>query len=81
MLELNNFYIHKSENLADLFTHSFVIIDFIYNEIIPMSIENKHNIYYIVLLLFILNNYLLSINPKIKLSPLHLNQIILAHLN
>lgn len=65
MLELNNFYIHKSENPMDLFTNSFVIIDCIYNEIIPMSIENKHNIYYIVLLLFILNNYLLSINPKI----------------
>ena len=65
MLELNNFYIHKSENLADLFTNSFIIIDCIYNEIIPMIIGNKHNIYDIVLLLFILNNYLLSINPKI----------------
>lgn len=64
MLELNNFYIQNSENLEDLFTHNFVIIDCIYNEIIPMNIENKHNIYYIVLLLF-LNNYLLSINPKI----------------
>ena len=31
MLELNNFYIQNSENLADLFTHSFVIIDCIYN--------------------------------------------------
>lgn len=81
MLELNNFYIQNAKNLTDLFTNSFVIIDCIYNEIIPMSIENKHNIYYIVLLLFILNNYLLSINPKIKLSSLHLNQIILAHLN
>lgn len=80
MLELNNFYIHKSENPTDLFTHSFVIIDCIYNEIIPMSIENKRNIYGIVSLLF-LNNYLLSINPKVKLSTLHLNQIILAHLN
>ncbi|CEQ08958.1 Uncharacterised protein [[Clostridium] sordellii] len=80
MLELNNFYIQNSENLADLFTNSFVIIDRIYNEIIYMSIGNKHNIYHIVLLLF-LNNYLLSINPKIKFSPLHLNQIVLAHLN
>lgn len=34
MLELNNFYIHKSENPTNLFTHSFVIIDCIYNEII-----------------------------------------------
>ncbi|MFR3566706.1 hypothetical protein [Paraclostridium sordellii] len=64
MLELNNFYIQNSENLADLFTNSFVIIDCIYNEFIPMSIGNKRNIHYIVLLLF-LNNYLLSINPKI----------------
>lgn len=81
MLELNNFYIQNSENLTDLFTNSFVIIDCIYNEIIPMIIGNKRNIYDIVLLLFILNNYLLPINPKIKLSSLHLNQIILAHLN
>ena len=80
MLELNNFYIQNSENPTDLFTHSFVIIDFIYNEIIPMSIRIKRNIYCITLLLF-LNNYLLSINPKIKLSTLHLNQIILAHLH
>ena len=64
MLELNNFYIQNAKNLTDLFTNSFVIIDCIYNEIIPMSIGNKHNIYDIVLLLF-LNNYLLSINPKI----------------
>lgn len=65
MLELNNFYIQNSENLTYLFTNSFIIIDCIYNEIIPMSIRNKRNIYYIALLLFILNNYLLSINPKI----------------
>lgn len=64
MLELNNFYIQNAKNLTDLFTNSFVIIDCIYNEIIPMIIGNKHNIYDIVLLLF-LNNYLLSINPKI----------------
>lgn len=64
MLELNNFYIQNAKNLTDLFTNSFVIIDCIYNEIIPMSIRNKRNIYDIVLLLF-LNNYLLSINPKI----------------
>ncbi len=31
MLELNNFYIQKYENLTDLCTHSFVIIDCIYN--------------------------------------------------
>lgn len=65
MLELNNFYIQNSENLTDLFTNRFIIIDCIYNEIIPMSIRNNRNIYDIVLLLFILNNYLLPINPKI----------------
>ena len=44
MLELNSYYIHKLENLTDLFTSIFVIIDDIYNEIIPMSIRNRRNI-------------------------------------
>ena len=44
MLELNNYYIHEIENLTDLFTNIFVIIDDIYNEIIPMSIKNRRNI-------------------------------------
>ena len=44
MLELNNYYIHKLENLTDLFTNIFVIIDDIYNEIIPNSIRNRRNI-------------------------------------
>ena len=44
MLELNNYYIHKLENLTDLFTNIFVIIDDIYNEIIPIGIRNRRNI-------------------------------------
>ena len=39
MLELNNYYIQELENLTDLFTSIFVIIDDIYNEIIPMIIR------------------------------------------
>ena len=39
MLELNNYYIQELENLTDLFTSIFVIIDDIYNEIIPISIR------------------------------------------
>ena len=38
MLELNNYYIQELENLTDLFTNIFVIIDDIYNEIIPIGI-------------------------------------------
>ena len=44
MLELNNYYIQELENLTDLFTSIFVIIDDIYNEIIPISIKNRRNI-------------------------------------
>ncbi len=44
MLELNNYYIKKVENLTDLFTITFTIIDDIYNEIIPDSIKNRRNI-------------------------------------
>ena len=44
MLELNNYYIQEQKNLTDLFTNVFVIIDDIYNEIIPMSITNRRNI-------------------------------------
>ena len=44
MLELNNYYIQEQKNLTDLFTSVFVIIDDIYNEIIPMSISNRRNI-------------------------------------
>ena len=44
MLELNNYYIQELENLTDLFTNIFVIIDDIYNEIIPICIMNRRNI-------------------------------------
>ena len=44
MLELNNYYIQELENLTDLFTNIFVIIDDIYNEIIPIGIRNRRNI-------------------------------------
>ena len=41
MLELNNYYIQKVENLTDLFTIIFTIVDDIYNDIIPISIRNR----------------------------------------
>ena len=41
MLELNNYYIHKIENLTDLFTIIFTIIDDIYNDIIPINIVGE----------------------------------------
>ena len=44
MLELNNYYIQELENLTDLFTNIFVIIDDVYNEIIPIGIRNRRNI-------------------------------------
>ena len=44
MLELNNYYIQELENLTDLFTNIFVIIDDVYNEIIPIGIMNRRNI-------------------------------------
>ena len=44
MLELNDYYIQELENLTDLFTNIFVIIDDIYNEIISISIRNRRNI-------------------------------------
>ena len=44
MLEINNYYIQNIENLTDLFTNIFVIMDDIYNEIIPISIRNRRNI-------------------------------------
>lgn len=44
MLELNKYYIQESNNLTDLFTSIFVIIDDIYKEIIPLKIKNRRNI-------------------------------------
>ena len=42
MSELNSYYIQGLENLIDLFTSVFVIIDDICNEIIPMSIIKSY---------------------------------------
>lgn len=44
MLELNKYYIHEIENLTDLFTTIFVIIDDIYNEVTPIAIRDRRNI-------------------------------------
>ena len=44
MLELNNYYIQGIENLTDLFTIIFTIVDDIYNDIIPINIRNRRNI-------------------------------------
>ena len=45
MLEFNNYYIPKLENLTDLFTIIYTIIDDIYNNIIPINIRNRRNIH------------------------------------
>src|SRR5699024_3473663 len=44
MLEFNNYYIPKLENLTDLYTIIYTIIDDIYNNIIPINIRNRRNI-------------------------------------
>ena len=44
MLEFNNYYIQDQKNLTDLFTNIFVIIDDMYNEIITITVSNRHNI-------------------------------------
>ena len=43
MLELNNYYIQELEFNRFVYKY-FVIIDDIYNEIIPIGIRNKRNI-------------------------------------
>ena len=43
MLELNNYYIQEIENLTDLFTIIYTIIDDVYKDIIPISIRNRRN--------------------------------------
>ena len=43
MLELNNYYIQELENLTYFFTNIFLIIYYIYNEIIPIVISNINN--------------------------------------
>ena len=44
MLEINNYYVHESENSTDLVINIFVITAYTYNEGIPMSIRNRRNI-------------------------------------
>ena len=44
MLEFTYYNTEKIDNLKDFFTVSFVLIDDIYNEIIPDSIKNRRNI-------------------------------------
>ena len=44
MLELSNYYIQEVENLTDLFTIIYTIVDDIYNNIIPIDIRNRRNI-------------------------------------
>lgn len=44
ILELNNYYIQEVENLTDLFTIIFAIVDDIYNDIISGDIRNRRNI-------------------------------------
>ena len=41
MLAVNNYYIQELENLTDLFTNIFVIIDDIYNETTRINIRNR----------------------------------------
>ena len=44
MLDLNNCYIQQIENLTNLFTIIYTIVDDVYNDIIPISIRNRCNI-------------------------------------
>lgn len=44
MLEFTYYNTEKIDNLKDFFTVAFVLIDDIYNEIIPNSIKNRRNI-------------------------------------
>ena len=44
MLDYNNYFIGKIENLKDFFTITYVIIDDIYNKLIPDRIKYRRNI-------------------------------------
>lgn len=44
MLEFTYYNTEKIANLKDFFTVSFVLIDDVYNEVIPESIKNRRNI-------------------------------------
>lgn len=45
MLEFTYYNTEKIDNLKDFFTAAFVLIDDIYNEIIPAFIKNRRNIF------------------------------------
>jgi len=45
MLEFTYYNTEKFDNLKDFFTVTFVLIDDIYNEIIPESIKNRRNVF------------------------------------
>ena len=45
MLEFTYYNTENINNLKDFFTISFVLIDDVYNEIIPTSIKNRRNIF------------------------------------
>lgn len=49
MLELNKFFTHKIEDLQDIFTTAFVIIDDIYNDIAATYIRKCRNIKDVIL--------------------------------
>ena len=44
MLEFTYYNTEKIEDLKDLFTIIFVLVDDVYNEIIPSNIKNRRNI-------------------------------------
>lgn len=44
MLELNKYYIQNNENLRDIFTIIYTLIDDIYLEVTPIHIRNRRNI-------------------------------------
>jgi len=45
MLEFTYYNTENIDNLKDFFIVSFVLIDDVYNEIIPTSITNRRNIF------------------------------------
>lgn len=44
ILEFTYYNTEKIDNLKDFFTVVFVLIDDVYNEIIPSSIKNRRNV-------------------------------------
>ncbi|MPQ43621.1 IS982 family transposase, partial [Clostridium tarantellae] len=44
MLDYNNYFIGEIENLKDFFTITYVIIDDIYNKLIPNKVKHRRNV-------------------------------------